>query len=83
MSQRVYLHVGVPKSGTTFLQASLTANRKALRAAGVLYPGGEERMFLAAVDVRGSHKAWGRKRSEVAARGTTCAARPASTTASR
>ncbi|QWZ06803.1 hypothetical protein KRR39_14835 [Nocardioides panacis] len=32
----------------------------------MLYPGGEERMFLAAVDVRGSHKAWGRKRSEVA-----------------
>ena len=65
MSQRVYLHVGVPKSGTTFLQASLTANRTDLRGAGVLYPGGEERMFLAAVDVRGSHKAWGRKRSEV------------------
>ena len=65
MSQRVYLHVGVPKSGTTFLQASLTANRTDLRDAGVLYPGGEERMFLAAVDVRGSHKAWGRKRSEV------------------
>jgi hypothetical protein len=65
MSQRVYLHVGVPKSGTTFLQASLSSNRKDLRAAGVLYPGGEERMFLAAVDVRGSHKAWGRKRSEV------------------
>jgi hypothetical protein len=66
MSQRVYLHVGVPKSGTTFLQASLSSNRKDLRAAGVLYPGGEERMFLAAVDVRGSHKAWGRRRSEVA-----------------
>jgi hypothetical protein len=65
MSQRVFLHVGVPKSGTTFLQASLTRNRTALRAAGVLYPGGEERMFLSALDVRGAHKAWGRRRAEV------------------
>lgn len=65
MDQRVYLHVGVPKSGTTFLQASLTENKDALREAGVLYPSGHERMFLAAVDVRGAHKAWGRKRAEV------------------
>ena len=40
MSQRVYLHVGVPKSGTTFLQASLDENKKALKEAGVLYPSG-------------------------------------------
>ncbi len=63
--RRVYLHVGLPKTGTTFLQASLLQNRGALHEDGVLYPGGGERMFLAAVDVRGSHKAWGRKRSEV------------------
>lgn len=63
---RVYLHVGVPKSGTTFLQAALTQNRKALGEAGFLYPaGGEEQMFRAALDVRGNHKAWGRKRSDV------------------
>jgi len=65
MSQRVYLHVGVPKSGTTFLQASLAENKPALKEAGVLYPSGHERMFLAAVDVRGAHKAWGRTRAEV------------------
>jgi hypothetical protein len=65
MDQRVYLHVGLPKSGTTFLQASLTQNRVALREAGVLYPSAEQGMFLAAVDVRGNHKAWGRSRSEV------------------
>lgn len=65
MSQRVILHVGVPKSGTTFLQSSLTLNRQALREAGVLYPAGHERMFLAALDVRGAHKAWGRRRAEV------------------
>ena len=65
MSQRVYVHVGVPKSGTTFLQASLDENKRALKEAGVLYPSGHERMFLAAVDVRGAHKAWGRARAEV------------------
>jgi len=63
---RVYLHVGVPESGTTYLQAALTKNRKALRDAGFLYPGGDdEPMFRAALDVRGNQKAWGRKRSEV------------------
>ena len=65
MSQRVYLHVGAPKSGTTFLEASLDENKKALKEAGVLYPSGHQRMFLAAVDVRGAHKAWGRTRAEV------------------
>ena len=63
MSQRVYLHVGVPKSGTTFLQVSLAENKKSLKEAGVLYPAGHERMFLAAVDVRGAHKGWGRTRA--------------------
>jgi len=65
-TQRVYVHVGVPKSGTTFLQASLARNRAALRDAGVLYPAGEkDLMFRAALDVRGNHKAWGRTRAEV------------------
>ena len=63
--RRVYLHVGLPKTGTTFLQTSLLQNRDALHEDGVHYPGGGERMFLAAVDVRGTHKAWGRRRSEV------------------
>lgn len=64
--KRVYLHVGVPKSGTTFLQATLAQNRTALREHGVLYPAGRhDIMFRAALDVRGNHKSWGRKRSEV------------------
>jgi len=64
--QRVVLHVGVPKSGTTFLQASLAENREALRDAGVLYPNkAADLTFRAALDVRGNHKAWGRRRSEV------------------
>lgn len=35
----VYLHIGAPKSGTTYLQNILWRNRQALRADGVLYPG--------------------------------------------
>ncbi|GAB2444554.1 hypothetical protein GCM10027062_25590 [Nocardioides hungaricus] len=39
MAQRVDLHVGTPKSGTTFLQSTLWANRERLLERGVLYPG--------------------------------------------
>lgn len=34
-----YLHVGAPKSGTTYLQKTLWDAREALRDSGVLYPG--------------------------------------------
>jgi hypothetical protein len=64
--QRLFLHVGVPKSGTTFLQASLAKNHDALNAAGVLDCGNRKETFLAAVDVRRTHEAWGRGREEVA-----------------
>jgi hypothetical protein len=36
--KRVYLHIGAPKTGTTYLQRVLANNRDALEAAGVLYP---------------------------------------------
>lgn len=39
MTERVYLHVGTPKSGTTYLQRVLDQNREALAAAGVLVVG--------------------------------------------
>ena len=58
----------------------LADNRKALRDAGVLYPGGHDRMFLGAVDVRGTHQAWGRSAARWPGRGTTCAVGPAPTT---
>jgi hypothetical protein len=35
---RVYLHIGAPKTGTTYLQAVCARNREQLRLAGVLYP---------------------------------------------
>jgi hypothetical protein len=39
MTQRVYLHVGAPKSGTTYLQRVLDGNRDLLAASGVLVVG--------------------------------------------
>ena len=39
MTQRVYLHVGAPKSGTTYLQRVLEKNRAVLADAGVLVVG--------------------------------------------
>jgi len=37
-SRRCYLHIGVPKTGTTMLQKFLYQHRAALRARGLLYP---------------------------------------------
>jgi hypothetical protein len=34
-----YVHIGAPKSGTTYLQQALWDNRETLRDRGVLYPG--------------------------------------------
>ncbi len=39
MTQRLYLHVGAPKSGTTYLQQVLEVNRVRLASAGVLVVG--------------------------------------------
>lgn len=51
----VFLHVGAPKSGTTYLQNVLWANRGALKAQGVLYPGFDPASHVrAAFDLRGA-----------------------------
>lgn len=42
MTDRVYLHVGAPKSGTTYLQQVLRDNRSRLGEAGVLVAGGPQ-----------------------------------------
>jgi hypothetical protein len=39
MARRVFLHIGAPKSGTTFLQSVLWANKQALSSRGLLVPG--------------------------------------------
>ncbi|HEX2176830.1 MAG TPA: hypothetical protein VHG70_13060 [Nocardioidaceae bacterium] len=51
--RRAYLHIGAPKTGTTFLQQVLWKNRRALSHAGVLYPYGySNEHFHAMLDVR-------------------------------
>ena len=35
----IYLHIGAPKTGTTYLQDMLWANKDVLERAGVLVPG--------------------------------------------
>lgn len=39
MARRVYVHIGLPKTGTSYLQRSLWLSRRALAASGVLLPG--------------------------------------------
>jgi hypothetical protein len=39
MTRRVFLHIGAMKTGTTSLQQHLSANKKALRQMGILWPG--------------------------------------------
>src|SRR6478672_13235239 len=64
---RVVLHVGLPKTGTTYLQAVLAHHRDALRETGVLYPFVRpQAMFLGAVEVRGSHEKFGLSAADVA-----------------
>jgi hypothetical protein len=54
VSRRVFLHVGLPKSGTTYLQAVLGKNQLLLKQrANLLYPSGKwSRQVLAVKDVR-------------------------------
>lgn len=40
MAERVVLHIGAMKSGTSYIQAQLFANKEALAEQGVLVPGG-------------------------------------------
>ena len=46
MARRVFLHVGLPKTGTTYLQTMVWANKAVLREQGVLLPGFGPRQHL-------------------------------------
>lgn len=46
----MFLHIGAAKSGTTYIQKALSANRAALREAGLLYPSVSH--FFASQDLR-------------------------------
>jgi hypothetical protein len=53
MAERVFLHVGTPKSGTTYLQTILWQNVARLKADGLLVPGRFETHYAAAKAVTG------------------------------
>ncbi|MGA8112766.1 MAG: hypothetical protein WCA46_03780 [Actinocatenispora sp.] len=52
MAERVVLHVGVPKTGSTFVQEILWANRDALLRQGILLPGSRAAHYQAMGDLR-------------------------------
>jgi hypothetical protein len=65
--QALYLHIGLPKSGSTFVQSLLGGNRQALKEHGFVYPYVEqEGMFHAAVEMSGRPDYWGLSRSQIA-----------------
>ncbi|GEP39367.1 hypothetical protein NPS01_30300 [Nocardioides psychrotolerans] len=52
MTRRLLLHVGTPKTGTSYLQDVLHRNRRTLAAAGISYPADRfDAHFLAALDL--------------------------------
>jgi len=59
MATRVVLHIGVMKSGTSFIQQVLLANRKRLAAQGILFPGPRWRDQVVAVRDVMAHDAEG------------------------
>lgn len=53
MARRVFWHIGLPKTGTTYLQDVLWSNREQLRHSGLLLPGTGHREHLwAALEVQ-------------------------------
>jgi hypothetical protein len=77
MSTRVLLHVGTPKTGTSYLQDVLFSNQETLKDAGILYPADRfDAHFLAALDLLrlpwgglelDAHGLWDRTAAEVRA----------------
>lgn len=50
--RRVLVHVGTPKTGTSYLQDVLFLNRDSLQDQGILYPADRfDEHFLAALDL--------------------------------
>lgn len=46
MVDRIFVHIGLPKTATSYLQTIVWSNRDALRARGVVVPGAERRDHL-------------------------------------
>ena len=52
MTKRVFLHVGTPKTGTSYLQHVLYHNRRTLQRHGISYPARRfDAHFLASLDL--------------------------------
>lgn len=77
MASKVFLHIGLPKTGTTYLQTVMWADRERMRAQGVLLPGRERRDHLWATRViradhnlpaygKHVHESWDVLRDEIA-----------------
>lgn len=78
MARRVFVHIGLPKTATSYLQTILWSSRDQLRSEGLLLPGSERRDHLwASRVVRGAdgianrpereRTSWERLRAELAA----------------
>ena len=78
MSKNVFLHVGLPKSGTSYVQKTLTANKDCLKREGLLFPGNGwvaqvravqdvRQMKLAPSKRKGVSGAWDKLVAEIAA----------------
>jgi hypothetical protein len=53
VAERVFLHIGLPKTGTTYLQGVVWQNKDALATKGLLVPGrNHRRHLLASLDIR-------------------------------
>lgn len=77
MTDRVFVHIGLPKTATSYLQTIIWSNRDALRERGIVVPGAERRDHLwASRTVReqrwperasqAQRTAWDRVRAELA-----------------
>jgi hypothetical protein len=54
VTERVFVHIGLPKTGTTYLQRALWHNKEVLGEEGLLLPGRHRRRhLLASLDLRG------------------------------
>ncbi len=61
VTARAVLHVGLPKTGTSFLQGTMRANTGPLSSCGVRLPDAEgERLFQAVLHLTGRSESWGR-----------------------
>ena len=78
MAAKVFLHLGLPKTGTTYLQTVMWADRERMRAQGVLLPGRERRDHLWTTRIiredpnlptyeQRVHESWGVLKQEIAA----------------